>query len=115
MTPKWCTLDLRIYIHKKESKGSLDTLPVEERFQRLLSENAALRDKDVIAQNKNDVLEKVLNEMSRNEAEQCHFIFNALNNLDPLKGLAGLQKEQSVHLQKELSTLQQLQKSQYVA
>lgn len=123
------------YVHMKEkSKDMLDTLLnkvhdrlykgvdsdgksnvfmdlkccIEESFGRLLSENAILKEKLGSAGKKIELLETALKE-SKNEADRSHVICGALNNLDSVKATVGLRNEQRLELQKEISTLQQLQ------
>ena len=54
------------------------------------------------------MLEKALNDNS-NEAERSRVICGALNDLDSVKDSVSLKEEQRLRLQKELTTLKQLQ------
>lgn len=81
---------------------------IEESFGALLCENAVLKEKLVSVEKKIKLLERALNK-SRNEDERSRIICSALSDLDSVKDTVKLKSEQRLELQKELSTLQQLQ------
>ena len=64
--------------------------------------------RNISAEKKIELLEKALNDNS-NEAERSRVICGALNDLDSVKDSVSLKEEQRLRLQKELTTLQQLQ------
>ena len=78
---------------------------IAECFGILTSENEVLKKKLISP----ELLEKALKDNS-NEAERSRVICGALNDLDSVRGRVSLKEEQRLQLQKELTTLQQLQK-----
>lgn len=81
---------------------------IAECFGILTSENEVLKKKLISAEKKIELLEKALNDNS-NEAERSRVICGALNDLDSVRGRVSLKEEQRLKLQRELTTLQQLQ------
>ena len=79
---------------------------IAECFGILTSENEVLKKKLISSEKKIELLEKALKDNS-NEAERSRVICGALNDLASVKG--SVKEEQRLQLQKELSTLQQLQ------
>ena len=79
---------------------------IAECFGILTSENEVLKKKLISAEKKIELLEKALKDNS-NEAERSRVICGALNDLASVKG--SVKEEQRLKLQKELTTLQQLQ------
>ena len=82
---------------------------IAECFGILTSENEVLKKKLISAEKKIELLEKALKDNS-NEAERSRVICGAFNDLDSVRGSVSLKEEQRLKLQKELTTLQQLQK-----
>ena len=80
---------------------------IAECFGILTSENEVLKKKLISSEKKIELLEKALKDNS-NEAERSRVICGALNDLASVKG--SVKEEQRLQLQKELTTLQQLQK-----
>ena len=79
---------------------------IAECFGILTSENEVLKKKLISSEKKIELLEKALKDNS-NEAERSRVICGALNDLASVKG--SVKEEQRLKLQKELTTLQQLQ------
>ena len=82
---------------------------IAECFGILTFENEVLKKKLISVEKKIELLEKALKDNS-NEAERSRVICGALNDLDSVRGSVSLKEEQRLKLQKELTTLQQLQK-----
>ena len=75
---------------------------IAECFGILTSENEVLKKKLISA-------EKKIEALNDNKGERSRVICGALNDLDSVKGRVSLKEEQRLKLQKELTTLQQLQ------
>ena len=99
-------LDKRICSDGKSSVVSNVKNCIAECFGILTSENEVLKKKLISAEKKIELLEKALKDNS-NEAERSRVICGALNDLDSVKG--SVKEDQRLKLQKELTTLQQLQ------